>query len=307
MRVGAGLWTMQSTHDAPAPHPALYRRLVEDARVVAGLGFDSLWTAEHRGWYDGWCPAPLHALAHVAGAVPGLRVGTAVALAAQHEPQAFADSCCALDRLSGDRFELGIGLGHRQEEFAMLGANRADRGPRLERVLELLARVRPDRVVWIGGLAPAAIDRAARHGHGLILPQSVTLRQARDLVERYTEGAGHRPRLALLRDVWIEPSSTRAGEVRRRLSRHYAEEIGSWWRLRGSSGFTDREGMARQLARLDSQLIAGAAGAVGEALAEWARLGVELVVARCSFDWVEQRELHHQLEQLTAAVAPLRA
>ena len=46
--------------------------------------------AEHRLWYDGWCPQPLVAAAAVAGATERLRVGTAMLLLPQHDPHRIA-------------------------------------------------------------------------------------------------------------------------------------------------------------------------------------------------------------------------
>ena len=62
--VGLALWSMQRTQAVPSPGwPQLYADLIDDSRAAEDLGFDSLWLAEHRFWYDGWCPQPLIAAA----------------------------------------------------------------------------------------------------------------------------------------------------------------------------------------------------------------------------------------------------
>ena len=85
-RVGISLWTMQSTAARPGLGRALYRRFREDVLVAEELGFDSIWVGEHRVWYCGWCPAPLHALAAAAATTTRIRLGTAMYLVPQHEP-----------------------------------------------------------------------------------------------------------------------------------------------------------------------------------------------------------------------------
>ncbi len=85
-QIGLSLWTMQSTAARPGLWRALYRRLGEDAQLAEGLGFHAVWLGEHRVWYDGWCPAPLQALAHVAGKTSTIHLGTAMYLVPQHDP-----------------------------------------------------------------------------------------------------------------------------------------------------------------------------------------------------------------------------
>src|SRR3954470_19262395 len=102
-RLGVGLWTFQSTAAAPASLHDAYRGFVDDAALLERLGYHSAWTAEHRGWYDGWCPAPRRAWALAAAHTRRRRLGTAMFLLAQHEPIAVARAAATLDRLSGGR------------------------------------------------------------------------------------------------------------------------------------------------------------------------------------------------------------
>ena len=81
---------MQSTAAGPGLHRALYRRFGEDVALADRLGFAAVWVGEHRVWYDGWCPAPLHALAYAAGLTERIHLGTAMYLVPQHEARAAA-------------------------------------------------------------------------------------------------------------------------------------------------------------------------------------------------------------------------
>ena len=132
-RLGVALWTMQSTAARPGLHASLYRRFAEEGRLAEELGFGSLWVGEHRVWYDGWCPAPLHVLAYVAGVTERIGLGTAMYLVPQHDAAAAARTIATLDELSGGRFELGTGLGYRDPEFDALGLRRDRRGRRSRR------------------------------------------------------------------------------------------------------------------------------------------------------------------------------
>ncbi len=303
-RLGVGLWTMQSTHDAPRPFPELYRRFGEDAALADSLGLDSLWLSEHRAWYDGWCPALLPAQAHAAACTSRLRLGSAVLLAPQHQLEGLIDGVVTLQRLSGGRLELGLGLGYREAEFEAVGASRAHRGRRMDGFLERLEDVAAPAPVWVGGISQPAVRRAARFGHGLLLPQSTSPDSALRLVDLYAGEAGRPPRIAVLRDVWLEDDDRRAATFRARLRRHYAEEVGSWWKLGEATGFAAPAAVEEQLDRMERSAVVGSVEAVLEALMPWIELGAELVVARVNFDFVEQGALHERMARLAENVMP---
>jgi probable F420-dependent oxidoreductase len=109
---------------------------VQPAELAVALqerGFDSMWVPEHthiptsrRTPYPNGgelpeeykrCHDPFVALTAAAVAAPGLRVGTAIALIAQREPIVTAKAAASLDRVSGGRFTLGIGVGWNQDEM----------------------------------------------------------------------------------------------------------------------------------------------------------------------------------------------
>ena len=102
-------------------------------------------------------------------------------------PLVAAKEFATLDYLSGGRAIVGIGAGHVEAEFEVLGVDHARRGKLVEEKLPLLiealehewvnglgATPRPVQTprppVWIAGSSPAAIRRAATYGDGW-LPQ----------------------------------------------------------------------------------------------------------------------------------------
>ncbi|HMG43297.1 MAG TPA: LLM class F420-dependent oxidoreductase [Acidimicrobiales bacterium] len=104
------------------------------ARALEERGFESFWIGEHshiptsrKTPYPagGELPPgylrmmdPLVSLAVAACATERLVLGTAVALPLEHDLFAFAKSIATLDRLSGGRLQLGVGVGWNQEELA---------------------------------------------------------------------------------------------------------------------------------------------------------------------------------------------
>jgi alkanesulfonate monooxygenase SsuD/methylene tetrahydromethanopterin reductase-like flavin-dependent oxidoreductase (luciferase family) len=319
-RIGLSLWTMQSTAARPGLWRALYRRLGEDALLAEELGFHAVWLGEHRVWYDGWCPAPLQALAHVAGITSTLHLGTAMYLVPQHDAMAAARSIATLDHLSGGRVELGTGLGYRDAEFDAVGLRRDRRGRLMDANLDLMEAVwrgehgdgppvaRPAPRTWMGGMAERAITRAVERGHGLMLPQTLSADEYRRVADDFRGRATARgPLVGALREVWVSDDPAVCDRHKERIALHLTEEAGSWWALKGRFGFEARDQVDRQVARGLGQIAAGPAEQVAAALLDVLDAGVEYLALRPVFEFVEQAELHEQLHRIADEVMPLLA
>jgi alkanesulfonate monooxygenase SsuD/methylene tetrahydromethanopterin reductase-like flavin-dependent oxidoreductase (luciferase family) len=316
-RIGISLWTMQSTAARPGLWRALYRRLGEDARLAEALGFHAVWLGEHRVWYDGWCPAPLHALAHVAGRTSTIHLGTAMYLVPQHDPVAAARSIATLDHLSNGRVELGAGLGYRDAEFDALGLRRDRRGRLMDAGLDTMEAVwrgehgdgepvrRPAPRIWMGGMADRAIARAADRGYGMMLPQTLTVDAYRRIAADYRERAARPGVVGALRELWVSDDPAVGARHKERIGLHVTEEAGSWWALKGQFGFEAREQVERQVARGVGEVATGTAEQVAEALREVLAAGVDYLALRPVFEFVEQAELHEQLRRIADEVVPL--
>lgn len=180
------------------------------ARAAEEAGFESIWTVEHTvvpagyqstypysadgrmpGPEDSDIPDPLIWLSFVAGTTSRIRLGTGVLILPQRNPVTLAKEVATLDRLSGGRVELGIGVGWLEEEFQAIGIPFADRGKRTDdhvaalRALwtqdkathsgdyssfrDAICRPRPTQgsiPIVVGGHSKAAARRAGRLGDG---------------------------------------------------------------------------------------------------------------------------------------------
>ena len=155
---------------------------------IAGAGFDSLWLPEILTRPG---PDPLVGLAWVAGACPGLKIGTTMLLPGRNLVW-LAKAVATLDVLSGGRFLLtfvpGLAVGG---ESSAIGIPTATRGELMEDALPVLRRLWAGEVVshdgpagsfsdievspqpaqhpfdvWLGGNVPAALDRCGRLADG---------------------------------------------------------------------------------------------------------------------------------------------
>ena len=82
-------------------------------------------------WLD-----PMICLSFAAAATSSISLATGVLLLPEHNPVLVAKQAASLDRLSGGRFMLGVGIGWSQEEFDALGVPFAQRA---ERTVEYVA------------------------------------------------------------------------------------------------------------------------------------------------------------------------
>jgi probable F420-dependent oxidoreductase len=135
------------------------------ARAVRAeeLGFDIVVAADHVG--PGWAPMPT--LAAIAAATDRVRLGTLVLNNDMRNPVQLAWEASTIDRLSGGRFELGLGAGHTPAEYDATGVERAvpaDRKRRLAESVEIIRDLLDGKLVDHDGehyrIARAGIDRA---------------------------------------------------------------------------------------------------------------------------------------------------
>jgi probable F420-dependent oxidoreductase len=197
-QVGIGL-PILGPHASPAA-------LTTVALAADRLGFSSVSTYDRvllpaaPGWSNDF-GLPEHAaydaieaLTWVAARTERVRLLTGILNSLYQPPVVLARRFATLDQLSGGRVDVGIGSGWLAEEFAAVGVPLSRRGRGFEEHLAAMracwgpdpvqasgdrypiapARIGPKPVhgslpVLIGGVAPVAIERAARVGDGVIL------------------------------------------------------------------------------------------------------------------------------------------
>jgi probable F420-dependent oxidoreductase len=166
------------------------------ARLAEELGFADVWVSDHvaipaaQDYPSPYLYDPLLTLTWAAAATERVGLGTSVLVVPQHTPLALANSLASLDALSGGRLTIGAGVGWSEAEFAALGKPFADRGRRMDEMLDVLrACWGPDPVefhgefvqldpikvqpkpahpipIWVGGRSEPAYRRACERGDG---------------------------------------------------------------------------------------------------------------------------------------------
>ncbi|WP_163506197.1 LLM class flavin-dependent oxidoreductase [Fodinicola acaciae] len=182
-------------------------------------------------------PEPLVTLSVLAGATERIRLQTEVLLAPLRETPLLAKQAATLDRLSGGRFTLGIGVGGREDDFAVAGVDLATRGRRLDRQMTELFQLWSGKVVGpaplegspevlFGAFRPAALARVAKFGHGLIAAGAAQWRpRVIETVREQWQAAGRpgQPRIVIQVNATLR---TAADEARTNVLAYYGEPYG---------------------------------------------------------------------------------
>jgi probable F420-dependent oxidoreductase len=139
-------------------------------------------------WYD-----TVATLGWLAGITEHARLLSHVWVAAYRHPLVTAKAFATLDELSGGRVILGVGAGHVEAEFDVLGVPFHERGRLTDDAIDGVRAAWADEFgwgdggfgqqprprqpggppIWVGGSSPAALRRAAERGDGW-LPQGTT-------------------------------------------------------------------------------------------------------------------------------------
>jgi probable F420-dependent oxidoreductase len=169
--------------------------IVATAQKAETLGFDAIFVNDHivvdssaraAPWtnvYD-----PMVAMSFAAAHTSCIRVGVSVLIMPYRNPIGTAKALATLDRMSGGRLTIGVGVGWNEAEFAALGVPFHERGARTNEYLRLWQACwapglvsfdgkffsfadmhvspkpvqQPQPPIWIGGFSDAALRRAAR-------------------------------------------------------------------------------------------------------------------------------------------------
>ncbi len=189
-----GLWYhMRNPEPWKVPNEQLYRDTIDQIEWAEGLGYGSVWFTEHFFCDDGYTPSALILAGAVGQRTKQMRIGTNLMLLPLHDPLRLAGDVATMSILTGGRFDLGVGLGYRAEEFAAFGRKLSHRPSLMEEAVAILRQAwsgepiefegkrfsvpaglrvtpvpaTPPRIL-MGGMSEPAIKRAARLGDGFL-------------------------------------------------------------------------------------------------------------------------------------------
>ncbi len=191
------------------------------ARAADRLGYDHVTCSEHVAVPEAAEPVrggsywdPLATFGYMAAITQHVRFATNVLVLGYHHPLAIAKRYGTLDAISSGRLILGVGVGSLEEEFALLGAPFADRGPRADDAIRALRASLPERIptwdgpyysyrglvvephavqahipFWIGGRTARSLRRAVELGDGWV-PFALKLADIAALLRRVDVPSG---------------------------------------------------------------------------------------------------------------------
>src|SRR6266850_982301 len=136
-----GLWyDFRNPAQWRQPADRLYREILDQIAWGENNGFDDVWLSEHHFIEDGYLPSILPAAAAIAARTNRIRIASGVLLMPLHNPIRLAEDIATVDVISGGRFELGVGIGFKREEFSGFGVSSKERGARTDQSLEIIRR-----------------------------------------------------------------------------------------------------------------------------------------------------------------------
>ncbi|MGE3391937.1 MAG: LLM class flavin-dependent oxidoreductase [Gammaproteobacteria bacterium] len=249
------LWPFRNPEFARVPWETLYDTHLDLIADSEAMGYDDAWLTEHHFVDDGYSPSLLPIAAAVAARTTRIRIGTFLVLLPLHNPVRIAEDTATVDLISNGRFELGVGLGYRREEFSNQGISHTERGARLQEGIAVIQRLlsgesvtfdgkfsklkdirisppalqRPHPPLWLGAIAPKAIERAAKMGFHFQGVGSTMLDKQYDAALR---AAGRDPasfNIAQLQAVYVAPSREQAWELAAKPLHYMASCYAKWF------------------------------------------------------------------------------
>lgn len=206
--------------------------VAEYAVTAETLGYDHLLAYDHvlgagtatrpdwKGPYssESMFQEPLVLFSYLAALTSSIELVTAVIILPQRQTALVAKQSACVDVLSRGRLRLGIGTGWNDVEYEALGENFHDRGQRSEEQIDVLRKLWQEEVIsyagehhtiteaglnplptrgeipiWLGGMAPAVIERVGRLADGWFPFVNRDLEQQIQQVRTSARAAGRDP------------------------------------------------------------------------------------------------------------------
>jgi alkanesulfonate monooxygenase SsuD/methylene tetrahydromethanopterin reductase-like flavin-dependent oxidoreductase (luciferase family) len=256
------------TIDFRNPRGEPWRKFWEDRlwlfQQAEAMGFDYLMVQEHFFCADGYAPSLPVFLALLAQQTRTARIGAYLYILPLHHAAQLAQETAVLDHLSEGRLDVTVGAGHNAAEYRAFGYEPKSRPSRMEEGLEVLklawtqrpfsykgryydldnVHVAPEPLqqphppLWVAATAPAAAERAGRHGahlHGASVEPDVHAAYFRGLAQ-----GGHDPATMRISNPWsITVTREDPNAVWERNKALYIERWDFYRRIRSTMGDTD--------------------------------------------------------------------
>ena len=331
MKFGLGLSVQHSPEDSQAGR---FQEHLEQVRLAAAVGFDSVWASQHylSAPFSYFQPIPV--LSRVAAESGTMSLGTGVLLLPLHHPVEIAEQIATLDVICGGRFIFGVGLGYRDVENQAMGQDPRERASRLTEALEVIERLwtgepvsytgrhftldnvrismppqqRPRPPIWMAANADGGVKRAARLGDAWLMNPHTTLETLERQLALFREtrqALGKRPaaEIPLIKECYVAPDRAAAvAEARPYLGPKY-EAYRQWEQDKalpaGESFASDFEALARD------RFLLGDPARVREEIARYReRLGVTTMIVRVQWPGMEQAKVLRSIRLLGEQVFP---
>jgi len=142
---------MRSRTSDAAARSDMYRTAVEMAEWSESRGCVAAVVSQHHVSDDGYLPSPIPVAAAMAARTSTLPINVAALLLPFYEPVKLAEDMAVVDLLSRGRVTYVVGIGYRDEEFALFGVDRRSRGQLVEQRIDLLRRLWNGEEVTLDG------------------------------------------------------------------------------------------------------------------------------------------------------------
>ncbi len=265
-------------------------QVVETVVAAERLGYDAVWGTDFvtptpcyaipdeapANWYE-----PLITLAYAAARTTRIKLGTGVLLAIYRDPIILAKQAATLDRLSGGRLLLGLGLGMCRDEFDAVRPreSKAHRGDLLDEIiaaLQLLLAPRQEPVSFAGKYVefsqvnlnpkplqtplpiyvpvkvPDAFERVARFGLGMMVQAAVVPQRIEGLkpaLDKYGRAPAEIDLVAEGQLRLAKSGEKAAADYRAsRQGRHSLKYAGSWETLIANNWIGTAEEVSEKIA-----------------------------------------------------------
>src|ERR1700736_3336854 len=125
-------FAMRAKTTDPAERADLYGALLDMTAWAETHGCLAAVISQHHGADDGYLPSPVPLAAAMAARTTTLPGNVAALLLGFYEPVKLAEEMAIVDLVSRGRVSYVVGIGYREEEFAMFGVDRRHRAHLVE-------------------------------------------------------------------------------------------------------------------------------------------------------------------------------